>query len=60
MRFKSCIAVCNNRSGDLVERRTGYRAITNGNSVMNIERIEKPEVEYVMSTEKMVDKIKGP
>ena len=55
MRFKSCIAVCNNRSADLVERRTGHRAITNGNSVMNIEGREKPEVEYVMSTEKRID-----
>lgn len=39
------------RIGDLVERRTGHRAITNGNSVMNIGGREKPEVEYLMSTE---------
>ena len=41
--------------GDLVERRTGHRAITNGNTVINIGGREKPEVEYLMSTEERVD-----
>ena len=43
--------------GDLVEKRTGHRAITNGSSVMNIGGREKPEVQYLMSTEERVDEI---
>ena len=45
--------------GDLVEKRTGHRAITNGISVMNIGGREKPEVQYLMSTEERVDAIQG-
>ena len=41
--------------GDLVEKRTGHRAITNGSSVMNIGGREKPEVQYLMSTEERVN-----
>jgi len=37
--------------GNLVEKRTGHRAITNGFSVVNVGGREEPAITYLMSTE---------